>query len=168
MSSKPKNVEEKNRLKQEEQEEKKRLKQEEQERVEREIMMMIKEAENGFKEVKIKKQNLQEDFSKSIKTILGLWGKKIKNEKVIDELYLATARMIEFALGEKETLNFYDNLNDDDLCELTKFCYMTYDRFTKKLNCLNLKPAKIYNMHHNILTKGGVGIVSRAMFSIQK
>lgn len=158
----------KQKYQEEKKEEKKRQKQEKQEKVEREIMMSINEVESGFKEVKVKKQNLQDGFSTSIKAILALWKNKIKNEKVVDELYLATARMVEFALGEKDILNFYENLNDDDLCELTKFCYMTYDRFTKKLNCLNLKPAKIYNMHHNILTKGGVGIVGRAMFSIKK
>ena len=76
--------------------------------------------------------------------------------------------MIEFSLGEKELNNFQDTLTEEEKCDLVKFCYLTYDRFTRKLNCLTLKPAKIYNLHHTVLSKSGVGIVSRALFSIQK
>jgi hypothetical protein len=81
---------------------------------------------------------------------------------------LATARMIEFSLGEKDLNIFQDSLTDEEKCDLVKFFYLTYDRVTKKQNCLSLKPAKIYNLHHTIISKCGVGMVSRALFSIQK
>ncbi len=75
--------------------------------------------------------------------------------------------MIEFSLLEKD-FNYADKLTDDEKTDLVKFFYMTYDRFTKKQNCLTLKPAKIYNTHQSLLSKQGVGVVHRALFSIQK
>lgn len=75
--------------------------------------------------------------------------------------------MVEFALGEKD-FNYVEKLSDDEKCDLVKFFYMTYDRTTKKANILSLKPAKIYNMHMNIHSKQGIGLVHRALFSIQK
>lgn len=148
--------------------EKKQQKKEEQERKEKEVEEKLKEIENSFKEVKIKKENLKDGFNKHLKAVLTLWRKKIKNEKILDDLYLNTARMIELSLTEKDLNNFQDSLTDEEKCDLIKFFYMTYERQSKKQNCLTLKPAKIYNLHHTIQAKAGVGIVSRAMFSIQK
>lgn len=110
---------------------------------------------------------MEENFSKCLKGVLSLWKKKIRNDKLIDDLYVATAKLVEFSLGEKD-LNYLDKLDNDEKSDLVKFFYMTYERFTKKQNCLTLKPAKIYNVHHSILTSEGVGIVHRALFSIQK
>lgn len=149
-------------------EEEKRLKKEKAEKKEKEMSNKIAEIDNAFKNIKLKKETLNQDFLTSIKSILSLWRKKLKNEKLIDELYLATARMIEVALSEKEIANFYEKLSDEEKCDLVKFFYMTYDRCAKKQSCLTLKPAKLYNIHQNILSQQGVGIVSRALFSIQK
>jgi hypothetical protein len=149
-------------------EESKKLKDEEKLKKEQEISTSIKDADNAFKEVKIKRDNLVEKFATVMKSVLAIWGKNVKNEKIAEDLYLTTSRMVEYALGEKELINFTDNLNSDEKAFLLRFFYTFYDRFSKKLNCLTLKPNKIYATHQTIIEKEGVGIVGRALFSIQK
>lgn len=149
-------------------EEKKLLKKEETEKKEKEVSDKIAEIETAFKSVKINKDELKENFNKSIKSVLALYKKKVKNDKINENLYLCTAKMIELQLVEKDLSDFADSLTNEEKAELVKFFYLTYERFSKKLNCLTLKPPKIYNIHQSILEKQGVGIVSRALFSIQK
>ncbi len=149
-------------------EEEKKLREEEKKAKEKEISDKISEIDSAFKSVKLKKENLKVNFKSSIKDILALWRKKIKNDSIISDLYLATAKMIEFALSEKDLIGFQDGLTSVERGDLVKFFYMTYERITKKENCLSIKASKIYNIHQSILSKEGVGVVSRAMFSIQK
>jgi len=92
---------------------------------------------------------------------------KIKTSEVIEELYLTTARMIEFALAEKD-FDFQKILKDNEKSYLIKFYYTTYERISQKKNTLTLKPAKIYNAHYNLINSSGIGSVHRALFSIQK
>lgn len=141
---------------------------EENEKKESEYAAKIVEIDTDFKNKKVDRANLSTNFSNCLKNALALWRKKIKNEKIFDDLYVLTAKLIEFALAEKDLANFADSLSKEDKVELVKFYYLTYDRFSKKQNCLTLKPAKIYTLHQNILSKEGVGIVSRALFTIQK
>lgn len=147
---------------------KKQLKKEENEKREKEIEQKLKEVETKFLEIKLKKDNFKDNFLSQIKIVLSFNTKKIKNEKLLEDIYLLTAKMIEVALVEKELINFQDLLTDDEKCELNKFFYQTYDRTCKKQNCLTLKPAKIYNLQLATINSSGPGIVSRALFSIQK
>jgi len=149
-------------------EEEKKQKREEAERKDKELLDKITEIDSAFKIVKSKKVGLLENFTNSLKSILSLWKKKSKNEKILENIYLTTASMVELALSEKDLSNFADQLTCEETSEIVKFFYITYDRFSKKLNCLTIKPAKIFQIHQNILTKEGVGVVSRALFSIQK
>lgn len=108
-----------------------------------------------------------ENFTNLIKSLCEYGSKKIKTPEVLEELYLTTAKLIEFALMEKD-FNFQENLNENEKAYLIKFYYNTYERVTQKKNTLTLKPAKIYNAHYNLINKSGIGSVHRALFSIQK
>jgi hypothetical protein len=98
---------------------------------------------------------------------LDLTDKKIKIEKVNDELYLSTAAIIEFALMQRD-LDIISQLNDEEKGKLNKFFFNTYERITNKQNTLSLKPAKIYSLHQSLIAKEGVGLLHRSLFSIQK
>jgi hypothetical protein len=103
-----------------------------------------------------------------LKRYCALWKNKIKNEKVLDDLYLATANVIEYLLLEKD-YNFAEKINSDEKQGLIRFFYITYERITKKQNCLTLKPAKVYNIHYSIITsEKGVGLLHRSLFQTQK
>ncbi len=147
---------------------KKNQKKEEAEKREKEIEEKVKTLDASTKELKLKKDNLKQNFLNTIKSLLGLNIKKVKNEKLIEDVYLLTAKLIETALVEKELTNFHESLNDEEKAELNKFFYSTYDRITKKQNCLSLKPAKIYNLQHTLINSVGPGLVCRSLFSIQK
>jgi hypothetical protein len=132
-----------------------------------EMLENIAEVDKGFKEIKTKRDNILENFTIFLKKILSFYRKKSKNEKVNDELFLATARMIEFSLMEKD-FNYADKLTDEEKSDLVKFFYQIYERVTKKQSVSNLKLAKVYPAHQSLLASQGVGVVHRSMFSIQK
>ena len=101
-----------------------------------------------------------------MKNILALWKGKIKNELVIEKLYMTTAKMFEYSQNQKD-FNFIDKLTNDEKSNLMKFFYLTYDRFSSKKECLT-KPSKIYNIHQLIVAKEGIGSLHRTLFTTQK
>ena len=59
--------------------------------------------------------------------------------------------MVEFAIADKVlSLKFVDALDVEYQTNLLKFFYLTYERFTQKKNCKNLKPIKIYKKPRHI------------------
>jgi hypothetical protein len=101
-----------------------------------------------------------------MKNILVLWKGKIKNEAVIEKLYMTTAKMFEFSQTQKD-FNFIDKLNSDEKSSLMKFFYLTYDRFTSNKECLT-KPQKLFSTHQTIVAKEGIGSLHRTLFTTQK
>ena len=85
--------------------------------------------------------------------------------------------MVEFAISDKVlSVKFVDALDSDNQTNLLKFFYLTYERFTQKKNCKNLKPLKIYKFNHQIVDKNGItflinlgiGTVNRSLFNLLK
>ncbi len=149
-------------------EELKRQKEEEKNKMEEETLKKLKETDITLKNLKVKRDNLADNYTKLLIEVLPFWRNKYKNEKISDELFNITTRLVEFGLGEKDLLNFQDRLPSDEKADLIRYFHVFYDRFSRKLNCSTLKPAKIYTIHQGMIEKEGVGIVGRALFSIQK
>ena len=84
-------------------------------------------------------------LKESMESVLPIWKKDPSSEKEIDELYLLTAKIFETFGGDKKNSPLGD-LSDENVVELMKFFYMTYQRITEQKNCLNLKPSKIYGI----------------------
>jgi len=59
-------------------------------------------------------------------------------------------------------------LPDEDVVELMKFFYMTYQRVTEGKNCLSLKSGKIFPIHQELIEKKGIGMLHRALFTTEK
>ena len=85
--------------------------------------------------------------------------------------------MVEFAISDKVlSVKFVDAQDVNEQTQLLKFFYLTYERFTQKKTCKNLKPIKIYKLHHQIVDKHGnnkdnsigIGLVNRSLFSLLK
>ena len=60
------------------------------------------------------------------------------------------------------------DLPDEDVAELMKFFYMTYQRITEEKSCLSLKSGKIFPIHQDLIEKKGIGMLHRALFSTEK
>ena len=60
------------------------------------------------------------------------------------------------------------DLPDEDVAELMKFFYMTYQRITEERNCLSLKSGKIFPVHKKKKKKKGIGMLHRALFTTEK
>jgi hypothetical protein len=101
-----------------------------------------------------------------MKNMLSLWKGKIKNETVIEKLYITTAKLFEYSQNQKD-FNFIDKLTSDEKSALMKFFYQTYERFTSRKECLT-KPQKIYSVHQSIIAKEGIGSLHRTLFTTQK
>ena len=86
---------------------------------------------------------------------------------MVDQLYLLTAKEFEYCLSEKLT-SVLPELEDEDVAELMKFFYMTYQRITEDKNCLSLKPGKIFPVHQDLIEKKGIGMLHRALFTTEK
>jgi len=106
-------------------------------------------------------------FKDSVKKVCEVWRKDPSSEKVVDALYLLTAKEFEYCLSEKLNDSLAD-LPDEDIVELMKFFYMTYQRITEEKNCLSLKPGKIFPVHQNLIEKKGIGMLHRALFTTEK
>ena len=83
---------------------------------------------------------------------------------MVDQLYLLTAKEFEYSFSEKLNSCLSD-LEDEDVAELMKFFYMTYQRITEEKNCLSLKPGKIFPIHQDLIEKKGIGMLHRALFT---
>ena len=103
----------------------------------------------------------------SLKKVCEIWRKDPSSDKVIDALYLLTAKEFEYCLTEKLNASLAD-LPDEDVVELMKFFYMTYQRITEEKNCLSLKPGKVFPVHQELIEKKGIGMLHRALFTIEK
>ena len=103
----------------------------------------------------------------SLKKVCEIWRKDPSSDKVIDALYLLTAKEFEYCLTEKLNASLAD-LPDEDVVELMKFFYMTYQRITEEKNCLSLKPGKVFPVHQELIEKKGIGMLHRALFSTEK
>ena len=100
-------------------------------------------------------------------SVLAIWRKDPSSEKVVDQLYLLTAKIFEHYGGHKKNSPLGD-LPDEDIAELMKFFYMTYQRTVEKKSCLNLKPEKIFAVHQELIEKKGIGMLHRALFTTEK
>jgi len=149
-------------------EELKKQKDEEKLRKEEETLKKIRDVDLATKNVKVQKDNLLSNFLKLLNDVLPLNRNKYKNDKIPEELFNVTTRLVELAVTEKELNNFQDKLPSEEKADLIRYFHNYYDKFSQKLNCGTLKPAKIYAIHQNIIEKEGVGIVGRSLFSIQK
>ena len=84
---------------------------------------------------------------------MEIWRKDPTSEKVVDQLYILTAKEFEYCLSEKLSSTLSE-LPDEDVCELMKFFYMTYQRITEeKKNCLSLKSGKLFPIHQELIEK---------------
>ena len=99
---------------------------------------------------------------------MEIWRKDPTSEKVVEQLYLLTAKEFEYCLSEKLSSTLSE-LPDEDVCELMKFFYMTYQRITEeKKNCLSLKSGKLFPIHQELIEKKGIGMLHRALFTTEK
>lgn len=74
-----------------------------------------------------------------------------------------------------------NTLDLEDMAELNKFFFMTYQKISEKGEAskdsskssstkdeIRLKPSKLIPLHQELLEKGTIGMMHRSMFSIQK
>ena len=80
---------------------------------------------------------------------------------------MVTAKEFEYCLSEKLTACLAE-LEDEDVAELMKFFYMTYQRITEEKNCFSLKSGKIFPIHQDLIEKKGIGMLHRALFTTEK
>ena len=102
-----------------------------------------------------------------MQSVLPIWRKDLSSEKVVEQLYLLTAKIFEYFGGNKKNSPLGD-LSDEDTAELMKFFYMTYQRITEGKNCLTLKPEKIYGVQQELIEKKGIGMLHRALFTTER
>ena len=99
---------------------------------------------------------------------MEIWRKDPTSDKVVEQLYLLTAKEFEYCLNEKLTASLAD-LSDEDCAELVKFFYMTYQRITEEgKSVLSLKSGKIFPVHQDLVEKKGIGMLHRALFTTEK
>ena len=106
-------------------------------------------------------------FLNSLKAISGVWRKDPSSDKVIEQLYLTTAKIIEYGINSK-VAQCISELSDDDASGIIKFFYLTYSRITTGKDCLSLKPGKIFPLHEDLVAKKGIGMLHRALFSTER
>ena len=102
-----------------------------------------------------------------MESVLSIWKKDPSSEKVVDQLYLLTAKIFEYYGGHKKNSPLGD-LSDEYVVELMKFFYMTYQRVVEDKSCLNLKPEKSFAVHQELIEKKGIGMLHRALFTTEK
>ena len=86
---------------------------------------------------------------------------------MVEQLYLLTAKEFEYCFSEKLN-SCLTELEDEDVAQLMKFFYMTYQRITEEKNCLSLKPGKIFPIHQDLIEKKGIGMLHRALFTTER
>ena len=123
------------------------------------ILAEIKASEEVFK----KGAGLKE----SMESVLPIWKKDPPSEKVVDQLYLLTAKIFEKLGGNKKNSPFGE-LSDENTAELMKFFYMTYQRITEGKDVSTLKPEKIYGIQQELIEKKGIGMLHRALFTTER
>ena len=102
-----------------------------------------------------------------MESVLSIWKKDPTSEKDIDNLYLLTAKIFEHFGGDKKNSPLGD-LSDDNVAQLMKFFYMTYQRVVERKDCLSLKPEKIFAVHQELIEKKGIGMLHRALFTTER
>ena len=102
-----------------------------------------------------------------MQSVCAIWRKDPTSEKVVESLYLLTAKIFEHFGGDKKNSPLGD-LPDEDVVELMKFFYMTYQRITQEKDCGNLKPTKIFGVQQELVEKKGIGMLHRALFTTEK
>ena len=130
------------------------------------LLNEVKEAESAFNKSKSggdKKAGLLD----SLKKILEVWRKDPTSDKVVDAMYLLTAKEVEYALNEKLNAAFLE-LDDDNVAELSKFFFMTYQRTVDNKSTLSLKAAKLLPFHQELIEKKGIGMLHRCLFTTEK
>ena len=123
------------------------------------ILAEIKASEEVFK----KGAGLKE----SMESVLPIWKKDPPSEKVVDQLYLLTAKIFEKLGGYKKNTPLGE-LSDENTAELMKFFYMTYQRITEGKDVSTLKPEKIYGVQQELIEKKGIGMLHRALFTTER
>ena len=132
---------------------------EDKEKLEESILAEIKASEDVFK----KGASLKE----SMESVLPIWKKDPPSEKVVNELYLLTAKIFEKLGGNKRNSPLCE-LSDENTAELMKFFYMTYQRITEGKDVSTLKPEKIYGIQQELIEKKGIGMLHRALFTTER
>ena len=96
-----------------------------------------------------------------------MWRADPSNEEQKEEMYKATMKIVEYCFEEK-CQSVVNTLSPEDLIELNKFFFATYQRISEKKNVGTLKPSKLFPLHQELLKNGCVGLMHRSMFSIKK
>ena len=102
-----------------------------------------------------------------MQSVLAIWKKDPPTEELVDQVYLLTAKIFVAFGGDKKNSPLGE-LEDDDVAELMKFFYMTYQRITEQKDCCNLKPSKIFGVQQELIEKKGIGMLHRALFTTEK
>ena len=130
------------------------------------LLKEVKEAEGVFNKCK-SGGDKKAAFLDALKKILEVWRKDPTSEKVVEEMYLLTAKEVEYALNEKLNTAFND-LDDDNVAELSKFFFMTYQRTVTNKSTLSLKAAKLLPVHQELIENKGIGMLHRCLFTTEK
>lgn len=89
------------------------------------------------------------------------------NPDEAEELYLATAKLVEFAIDKKLT-SIINSMTPEDMSEINKFFFTTYERIDAKKEVFTLKSAKAFPAHQELINAGSIGLMHRGMFSTKK
>lgn len=84
--------------------------------------------------------------------------------------YLGISVMMEH-LFEHKLSAVINSLNEEQICELNKFFFVTYDRISEiksdisDISDIRLKPTRILPFHQELIAKGKIGMIHRSLFS---
>ena len=126
----------------------------------------VNKVESDFNKNK-NSSNKEEAITKSLKEILKLWKNSDENE-IFDKIYKVTSQIVEFMFDNKLQKLCTTKLDEDDLIELNKFFFETYKRIGEKKEIGNLKSTKLFPLHQEIISKGGVGMLHRSLCVTQR
>lgn len=96
-----------------------------------------------------------------------MWRADPSNEEQKEEMYKVTMKIVEYCFEEK-CQSVVNTLSPEDLIELNKFFFVTYQRISEKKNVGTLKSSKLFPLHQELLKNGGVGLMHRSMFTVKK
>lgn len=102
------------------------------------------------------------------KETLDLW--KLKQTFLPEEmerLYMLTANQVEWIITNKKT-TILQNLPNEYLSAINQFFFMTYDRIANEEDVHELKPAKLFPIHQDLISKGKIGMMHRSLFATIK
>ena len=128
----------------------------------------VKNVEKNFNANK-NSPDKKDTITKSLKEIFKIW-KNLESDEIFEETYKVTYQIIEFMFENKLQSLCTTSLDEDDLIELNKFFFETYKKIGEKKDkeLGSLKSTKLFPLHQEIISKGGVGMLHRSLFSTQR